>query len=469
MAKSLDRPGARDKPKRDPAKHSKKDPAKPTRAKAARPDQPPTDPALAELLNPGIGQGTAGPGSQTGLEPPPGQLVRPPRRLFRRAPGAQVDRAGLQRDTTVRLRREGNRACGRGAAGRRRGARPSARLRGRRGVRSGEHGQEQCRQLPWRHRRGRDRQCTREIAARRPAGVQRAAVDAAPPAAAGEVGRWPAAGYPVQLRSEGRPAAGDRRPGGRGQAPRPHPGAARRHRLRQDLHDGEGDRGDAAAGAGARPQQDAGGAALRRVQVVLPRQRGRIFRQLLRLLPARSLRAAHRHLYREGILDQRADRPHAPLGDALAARARRRHHRGLGVVHLRHRLGRDLFGHDLHDQAGRPHRPAGADRRPGGAAVQALGRRLLPRRVPGARRRDRDFPRPLRGPRLAGVAVRRRGRSRSTSSTRSPGKRPTSSNSSRSTPTRTTSRRARPCCRRSPASSRSCAGGSTSSTPPAAS
>ncbi len=56
---------------RDPAKHSKKDPAKPTRAKAARPEQPPTDPALADLLNPGIGQGTAGPGSQTGLEPPP--------------------------------------------------------------------------------------------------------------------------------------------------------------------------------------------------------------------------------------------------------------------------------------------------------------------------------------------------------------------------------------------------------------
>src|SRR6267142_2792052 len=56
--------------KRDPAKHSKKDPARPTRAKAARPDSPPTEPALAELLNPGIGQGTAGPGSQTGLQPP---------------------------------------------------------------------------------------------------------------------------------------------------------------------------------------------------------------------------------------------------------------------------------------------------------------------------------------------------------------------------------------------------------------
>jgi excinuclease ABC subunit B len=58
------------KPGRDPAKHSKKDPARPTRAKASRPDLPPTDPALAELLNPGIGQGTAGPGSQTGLKPP---------------------------------------------------------------------------------------------------------------------------------------------------------------------------------------------------------------------------------------------------------------------------------------------------------------------------------------------------------------------------------------------------------------
>ncbi|MGB6539125.1 MAG: excinuclease ABC subunit UvrB [Xanthobacteraceae bacterium] len=56
---------------RDPAKHSKKDPAKPTRAKAARPDIPPLDPQLADLLNPGIGQGTAGLGSQTGLQPPP--------------------------------------------------------------------------------------------------------------------------------------------------------------------------------------------------------------------------------------------------------------------------------------------------------------------------------------------------------------------------------------------------------------
>ena len=143
------------------------------------------------------------------------------------------------------------------------------------------------------------------------------------------------------------------RPGRRRQAQRPHAGAARRHRLRQDLHHGEGDRGDAAPGAHPRAEQDAGRAALRRVQVVLPRQRGRVFRLVLRLLPAGSLRPAHRHLYREGILDQRADRPHAPFGDARAARARRRHHRRLGVLHLRHRLGRDLFGDDLHAEAGR--------------------------------------------------------------------------------------------------------------------
>src|SRR5215469_7326448 len=60
---------------RDPSKPSKKDPSKPTRAKANRPDAPPTDPALEELLNPGIRQGTAGIGSMTGgasgLQPPP--------------------------------------------------------------------------------------------------------------------------------------------------------------------------------------------------------------------------------------------------------------------------------------------------------------------------------------------------------------------------------------------------------------
>ena len=234
-------------------------------------------------------------------------------------------------------------------------------------------------------------------------------MDAAPSAAAGQDRGRPPPRHQIRFRPQGRSAAGDRRTGRRRAAPRPHPGAARRHRLGQDLHHGQGDRGNAAPGAHSRAQQDAGGAALRRVQKLLSRQRRRVFRFLLRLLPAGSLYPAHRHLYREGFLDQRADRPHAPCGDARAVGARRRDHRRLGVLHLRHRLGRDLFGDDVFAQARRTPQSARVARRSGGFAIQTHGRRFLPRLVPRARRRHRDFSRPLRGPRLAGIAVRRRG------------------------------------------------------------
>ena len=103
---------------------------------------------------------------------------------------------------------------------------------------------------------------------------------------------------------------------------RARPGAARRHRLRQNLHHGQGDRGDPAARPDPGAQQDAGRAALRRVPPVLPRKLGRVFRLLLRLLPAGGLRSAHRYLYREGKFDQRADRPYAPLRHPRAAGAR---------------------------------------------------------------------------------------------------------------------------------------------------
>ena len=67
-------------------------------------------------------------------------------------------------------------------------------------------------------------------------------LDAAPAAAAGEIRRRPHVRHQIRIRSEGRPAAGDRGSGRRRAAQRPHPGAARRHRLRQDLHHGQGDR-----------------------------------------------------------------------------------------------------------------------------------------------------------------------------------------------------------------------------------
>src|SRR5919109_220308 len=96
MAKPPDRPRAPDKPMRHPARHSKKDPASPTRARGARSELEPVEPALADLLNPGIGQGTAGPGSQTGLKPPPDNS------FDRRADFAAAHRA--RKSTTQELR-----------------------------------------------------------------------------------------------------------------------------------------------------------------------------------------------------------------------------------------------------------------------------------------------------------------------------------------------------------------------------
>ncbi|HWV55512.1 excinuclease ABC subunit UvrB [Pseudorhodoplanes sp.] len=62
-------PKSPDKPKNSPKKP--RDYARPTRAKAHRPEAPAHDPALDDLLNPGIGKGRAGMGSGTGLQPPP--------------------------------------------------------------------------------------------------------------------------------------------------------------------------------------------------------------------------------------------------------------------------------------------------------------------------------------------------------------------------------------------------------------
>ena len=147
------------------------------------------------------------------------------------------------------------------------------------------------------------------------------------PRAAGEVRRRHRVHARLRVRAQGRPAASHRRAGGRR---RPHErdqvllgvtGSGKTFTMAQVIA------AHTAAGADPGAEQDAGGPALRRVQELLPRQRGRVLRLLLRLLPARSLRAAHRHLHREGKVDERADRPHAPRRHALAAGARRCDHR----------------------------------------------------------------------------------------------------------------------------------------------
>ena len=409
-----------------------RDYARPTRAKASRPDAPPTEPALDRLLNPGIERGTAGMGSGTGLQPPPDNSFDRRADFSRRAPRPQVDAQELSRASRSG-RSPATRAGPRAVAGARhqRRAAQGARLRQQRSVASRwptrwpvEHDEISDISEPRREKRQMHRPSPQPVTLGVTASMQ----------SLEQLLREGRAEFnTAQVWTPHRPPRPEKSEGGmrlviksdfepKGDQPtaikdlvegvkrtRPHPGAARRHRLGQDLHHGEGDRGDAAPGAGAGAEQDAGRAALRRVQELLPRQRGRVFRLVLRLLPAGSLRPAHRHLHREGILDQRADRPHAALGDARAAGARRRDHRRLGVVHLRHRLGRDLFGDDLHAQAGRAHRPAPAARRPGGAAIQAH-QRFRARHVPGARRHDRHLPGALRGPRLAGAPVRRRDR-----------------------------------------------------------
>ena len=106
------------------------------------------------------------------------------------------------------------------------------------------------------------------------------------------------------------------------------PDASRRHRLRQDVHDGQGHRGGAEADARHGAEQDARRAARLRAAGLPARQRGRLLRELLRLLPARSLRSLDRHLHREGLLDQRGGREAAPRGDRGAALAQGRRGRG---------------------------------------------------------------------------------------------------------------------------------------------
>ena len=234
------RPAQKQKPARDPAKHSKKDPARPTRAKAARPDLPPTDPALAELLNPGIGQGTAGPGSQTGLKPPADNSFD--RRAdfsaahrarkstgFGEAPQAGYGGKGpapsdatpsdMDFELAQALGFEGDDAADGAAANKN----AITTYRGITGAASTVQALETL------LREGRPEFGERPWTPHRPPRPEKS-----------EGGR------PLVIESDFEPKGDQphrhRRPGRRGAAPGSHPGAAGCNRLRQDVHDGECDR-----------------------------------------------------------------------------------------------------------------------------------------------------------------------------------------------------------------------------------
>ncbi len=153
--------------------------------------------------------------------------------------------------------------------------------------------------------------------------------------------------YPAPaVRAGGRPACGHRA-AGRGHPRRlVVPDTARRDRLGQDLHDGQRHRAARPAGDGDGAEQDAGGAAVFRAARFLSRERGRVFRLLLRLLPARGLCAVARRLYREGFQHQRADRADAIVRHQGAAGARRLRDRRDRLGDLRHRRPGRLPRHD---------------------------------------------------------------------------------------------------------------------------
>ena len=88
------------------------------------------------------------------------------------------------------------------------------------------------------------------------------------------------------------------------------------------------------------------------------------------------------------------------------------------VLHLRYRLGRDLYRHDLQPEARRPGRATPADGRSRGAAIPAQRREFRARLVPRARRHHRAVAGAFGGSRLAHLAVRRHDREPSPSSIR---------------------------------------------------
>ena len=176
---------------------------------------------------------------------------------------------------------------------------------------------------------------------------------------------------------------------------------------------------DPAPGPDPGPQQDPGRPALQRVQELLPGQRGRVLRLLLRLLPARGLRrrAPTPTSRRTRRINEQIDRMRHSATRAILERddvivvASVSCIYGIGSVETYTAMTFTL-------ERRRQGRREEADGRPGGPAVQAQRPGLRARHLPPARRHHRDLPGPLRGPRLARSACSATRSRRSPSSTR---------------------------------------------------
>ena len=162
-----------------------------------------------------------------------------------------------------------------------------------------------------------------------------------------------------------------------------------------------------------------------------PGQRGRVLRLLLRLLPAGGLRSGPGSLHREGLLDQRRDRPAAPRGHRLAARPARRDHRRFGFLHLRHRFTGALPGADAALQGRRVDRPRQGASQAGPAPVRTQRHHPDPRQPSGSRARSSRSCLPTPSPPSGSCSSATRSR-RSITSIRLPARSSTRSSTSRS-------------------------------------
>ena len=142
--------------------------------------------------------------------------------------------------------------------------------------------------------------------------------------------------------------------------------------------------------------------------------------QLLRLLPARGVPAAQRHVHREGLVAQRRDRQAAPRRHAGALRAPRRHHRRLAsAASTAWARPVDYGATVVRLRVGGRYRRDGVLRQLVDLQYQRNDQALVARPVPRPRRHARA-PAGLRRLHRPRPVLRRRGRAHHASSTRSP-------------------------------------------------
>ena len=185
----------------------------------------------------------------------------------------------------------------------------------------------------------------------------------------------------------GRPADRDRRSRRRHPPAGARPGSARRHRLGQDLHHGQGDRGDAAPGADPRARTRR----WRRSSTASSRASSPTTRSSTSS-PTTTI-TSRRPTSRARTPISRRNPRSTSRSTACAIRRRARCWNATTssssprLLHLRYRLGRDLYGDDLLDmKLGERIEQRQLHRRSRRAAIQAHPARFFARHLPGARR-----------------------------------------------------------------------------------